>query len=133
MRIATLTLIALAAGASFLSGCGTSQRSGLADPTALTLTGIRLDSSGDSHIIVFTAPSGGWSLSADGMAGSLGKAGVNVTLRRPNPAFLHPQMLTEHRIATEIDSSTRLSVWARILEHDEPAGHGGYSLAAESD
>lgn len=133
MRIATLRLFALAAAASFLCGCSTSQRSGPAATTSPSMPGIGLDSSGESHIIVFTAPTGGWSFSADRAEDVQGQSNVFVTMRRPNPRFVYPQMLVEHRIATQTPGSDRISVFARILEHDEPAGRGGYSLAAGSD
>lgn len=131
---ATRTLIALIAAAACLGGCSSSQRTGPSPtvPAHSASTGIALDSTGEHHVITFTAPSGGWSFSADRAEEVQGLSNVYVTMRKPNPRFIYPQMLIEHRISTQTASSEPVAIFTRTLEHDEPAGRGGYSQAAQA-
>lgn len=76
-----------------------------------------LEASGAKHLIVVRANSGGWSVHLDKEEiQPLGKR-VYITVRRPDPAFIHTQALVDHRVLTDVPSSTPLEIVARVLDH----------------
>jgi hypothetical protein len=76
-----------------------------------------LEASGAKHLVVVRANSGGWSVHLDKEElQPLGKR-VYITVRRPDPAFIHTQALVDHRVLTDVPSSTPLEIVARVLDH----------------
>ncbi|MEX2219558.1 MAG: hypothetical protein WD749_12465 [Phycisphaerales bacterium] len=83
---------------------------------------VAVDSSGPQHILIFTAPTGGWAVQLDQTVRDLDRTRVYVTTRRPNPAFQQTQALVDHRIATTVPPETPIEVYIRSALHDqEPA------------
>lgn len=76
-----------------------------------------LEASGSKHLVVVRANSGGWSVHLDKEElQPLGKR-VYITIRRPDPAFIHTQALVDHRVLTDVASPTPLEIVARVLDH----------------
>jgi len=124
----------LAAAAVMLSACASSNSGGSGHPRPATSDqayagpSVAIDSAtGPHHLIVLTAPSPGWVFSFDQVGPGSGDAFV--TIRRPNPALLYPQVIVEQKMDSTVDSSQPLRVYARVLDFEEKAGSQAYRLA----
>ena len=93
---------------------------------------ISIDSTGDQHIIVATAPSGGWSFVLDQSRPVMGHKEVFATLTRPNPALMHSTALVPHNLASGVSKDLRIDVLVRIADYGAPAVDFPYHLAASS-
>lgn len=72
-----------------------------------------------SHVLIVRAPTPGWTVTLDGDRARLECVEVFVTLREPNPAFVYPQVIAEHRLLTSIPTEREIRVYARRLAFDE--------------
>lgn len=90
---------------------------------------ITLDSTGPRHLIVVEAPSPGWRVSFD----ELGESGqdVYITITRPDPALLYPQVIVEQRMDSTVPTGQPVRVMARVVEFGGNAGV--YGLAVEGE
>lgn len=132
-RSAALWLLILPLSAGFpsalLSGCSGGGNGFEIAEQPYTGPEIALDSSGEQHQIVLTAPTGGWEFRLDRTLDALGAKEVFVSAVRPNPAYTHTQALTEHRVGTSVPTSTAVRLYARILDHDQDPGSVEYRPA----
>lgn len=81
-----------------------------------------IDSDGDHHIVVLTAPSPGYSFEFDRSDAADGPTRLLVTIRRPDPGSLRPQVLVQQRVLTDVRSGLAVEVFARMLDHDQRDG-----------
>jgi hypothetical protein len=94
---------------------------------------VRIDRQDRQAIVILTAPSPGYQPVLTQTLPAEGRQDVFITVRRPNPALSHAQVLVEHRIATGVPSDREVWVYARLVPFDAPKeGSGPYSLAARS-
>jgi hypothetical protein len=80
---------------------------------------LSIESTPPRHTIILTAPSAGWSLSLDRATRGFDRTDVFITIRRPDPAYMHAQVVSTHRLDSSVDSSTPIRLLARILEAQE--------------
>jgi hypothetical protein len=79
---------------------------------------ISLEDLGGRHILVLTAPTGGWGFGVDQVRQQFDHDEVYVTARRPNPAYMQTQALVRHEAATGVSADRSLRIYARVLRHD---------------
>lgn len=115
-----------------LEGCASGNRPPRAKDSGYAGPPISVEESGSQHIVVLTAPTAGWSFSLDEVRDRMGGKDVFVTVRRPNPAYLHAQAEVVQNLGTEVASNVPLEVYARVLDHDTKNGSLSYYHAAES-
>lgn len=97
------------------------------DPANDPIPPIALAQANDRHVVAVRAPSGGWSLHIDKDERTpLGRR-VFVTIRRPDPAFMHTQALVDHNAITDVPVSTPVEIVARVLDHNEDPRHRVYA------
>jgi len=94
---------------------------------------IRLDDSQDVHILVMQAPNPGWSFwierderTRDGMR-------VYLTMRRPDPTMLYPQVIVEKNLRTGVRTETPIQIYGRVLEFEESTRGRGHALIKPVD
>ena len=88
---------------------------------------------GDEHLVVLTAPTAGWTFSLDEVRSRMGGKDVFVTVRRPNPAYLHPQAVVEQNLGTRVPLSDPIDVYARVLDYDDKGKRLVYYFATTSE
>ena len=76
---------------------------------------VGVDSTGEYHEIVAVLPSPGWRLTLDGKRATPDAVRMLVTLRRPNPAAVYPQVQVEQRVLTPIRTEEPVRVYARRI------------------
>lgn len=89
---------------------------------------MRLDAASGRHVVVAEVPSAGWSIGLDQMRRRTGRREAFVTLTRPNPAYLHAQVISDARLLLELLEKEPVRVHARTLDHGAAAG-GAYRVA----
>lgn len=114
-----LATAALTAGCATTSSSTGTSSSGEAHADGGTL---RLDSTGSTHQLVFTAPSAGWSLTFDRVEVDGSAQRLYVTARRPDPTKFHAQQLVDLRLDTTVPSTTPIRVNLRTLNHGQTSG-----------
>lgn len=130
-----LTAAALA-GLLNLRGCASDATSNPGDQPSLPVTTtdpyrgptIALDSTGPRHLVLIHSPSPGWTVSIDQVRPD--RRDVYITLMRPDPRYLYPQMIVEQTLDSTLPASKPARVLARVL--DFGATDAPYGLAAES-
>jgi len=95
-----------------LSGCGNGLKVGQG---AYRGPSLGVDSSGEWHEVVATPPTPGWDLTLDGKRETADATQVFVTLRRPNPAAVYPQVVVEQRVLTPIRAGEPVELFARQI------------------
>lgn len=110
-------LLALLALPAALGACG-SDLPITTRSTPYTGPAATIDSAGRTHAIVIQAPTPGHMVSLDTTQDRLGGREALVTIRRPDPRYLVPQMIVEQRIGTDVPSSTPLDLFIRMIPHD---------------
>ena len=88
---------------------------------------IALDSTGPQHHVILTAPTAGWSFTLDETRRELYDTQAYFTARRPNPAFMHAQVRVTLEVATPIDASRPIYIFARVVSFDEMDSSEPYS------
>lgn len=83
---------------------------------------LRLDSTGSTHQVIFTAPSAGWSLAFDRAESASDAQRVYITARKPDPAMLHAQQLVDLRLDTTVPSTKRIHLHYRVMNHGQASG-----------
>ncbi len=129
----------LAAGLIVASGTlpackGSGRRPVKATPGASSYDGppVEVDASGPQHVIVFQAPSAGWSFSMDRAESTLRVTEVFVTATRPNPAFMYTQQVVHLRAGTGVDAKKPVDVYIRVLDYGARAGSEPYRLVTHA-
>lgn len=93
-----------------------SQRIGDAPP-------IRLDTIDGRHLLVMQAPNPGWSFSIDRTEISSDGRRVFITIRRPDPAYMYPQVIVEKQLLTDVRAEVPITLMARLLDaHETTSG-----------
>jgi hypothetical protein len=130
------TMIAAAVTVGALTAqIGCRSHAALPETTADPYAGppLALDTSQAEYTVVVQAPSPGWQVSLDRVAEQYRHHAVFVSLRRPNPGYLYPQVIVDQRIATNVATTGPVKVYARTLDPDTRQAKGAYVLAAQSD
>ncbi len=134
--IGTLVLAAgvmLACGV--VSGCRGSG-SGRAPPKAISASydgpPVEVESSGPQHVVVFQAPSAGWSFTMDRSEPARRTTDVFLTATRPNPAFMHAQQVVPLRAGTGVPADKPVDVYVRVLDFGRAGGSEPYRPASRS-
>lgn len=133
--------LALILAAALLGGCrsGAARNgdNGAATPVAGVENGgsnptVAIEPGDQRHIIVVTAPTGGWSLRWEKRVVRDGTVEEYLTVRRPDPEFAHVQAVTPHRINSNAPLSGPLKVFVRIVDHGQDAEDLPFKLAAKA-
>jgi hypothetical protein len=93
---------------------------------------VSLDGSGDSYVVLVRAPTPGWVATLDRVAEQYKHMAIFVTLRQPNPAYYYPENQVEQRLGTSVVSTDAVTLYARTLAYDQPAGNQAYARAAQT-
>lgn len=79
---------------------------------------LRVEAKTDRYLIVAATPTPGWLVRLDRVIEDYGHESAFVSLRQPNPAYSYAMVRVEQRVATNVPSSHRLAVYARVLSFD---------------
>jgi len=125
LRIARLAFAASLLGGMGVAGCQTSGGpTGPLTTEEKTLEDLRitLEERDGDHVVVVTTPSGGWRVEQDDSYATDGK--VEIFLTAFKPRGMYSQVLTPHRIQTDLDATKPIDVNLRVLERTvaEPTG-----------
>ena len=84
------------------------------------------------QVVRAQAPSPGWKI--DFEHSRPGPAGLEVfiTMRRPDPRFVYPQVVVEQVVATDVRIDEPITVFARIVEHDHSGVTGTYYFVEQT-
>lgn len=82
---------------------------------------LRLDASEGDTLLVMQAPTPGWQITLEGVREALGRQDVFVTIRRPSPLFMYPQMVVDQRLGTSVPPGKKLAAFVRVLPFDAKA------------
>lgn len=92
---------------------------------------IRLDDSGPTLTVVFTAPTPGWQVHLNRIEEGFQTRDVLITIVEPNPQFHYAQSLVEQRVATTVTADLTARVFVRHAPHAPIERIGGaYSHVA---
>lgn len=117
-----------------LVGCSSSgTRPPTANPRGYDGPPLSIGQVGDEHLVVLTAPTAGWTFSLDEIRPRMGGKDVFVTVRRPNPAYLHTQAEVEQNLGTRVALSDPIDVYARVLDFDDKGKTLVYYYATASE
>ncbi|MDX9912833.1 MAG: hypothetical protein RBS39_13495 [Phycisphaerales bacterium] len=83
---------------------------------------IRVEGVAGAQQVIVEAPSPGWAVTLDDVRPGSVRSEVRVTITRPNPQFLYPQMVVTQRIATGLDAGAPALVGVRVLDFAQ-SGH----------
>lgn len=109
------------------SGCSTQIRF---NPKATPATPpLSIETSDGVIDVRMEAPNPGWTISAEGATRSGNGPRVLVTITRPDPGLLYPQVIASKSVRTDQPPIPGSRVWARVLDHDQrpPAHHVAYA------
>ncbi|HYE63447.1 MAG TPA: hypothetical protein VD997_15755 [Phycisphaerales bacterium] len=130
------TMIATAALTTvLLAQIGCTGRPALPETTSEPYLGppLAIDTSGSEHMVVIQAPTPGWVATLDRVAEQHRHQGVYLTLRRPDPSFVYPQVIVEQRVATTVPTQTPVRVYARVLAPGKKDSSAPYVLATKTE
>lgn len=83
------------------------------------------------HAVVFECPTPGWVAAFDQFRDAPeGWTHAFITLRRPSPVFVYPQVVTHQEVLLDVPTSRSVRVFARVLDHDAEA-EGAYHQVGE--
>lgn len=84
------------------------------------------------HAASFECPTPGWGAELDQLRDDpAGWTAAFISLRRPSPIFVYPQVVTRQEVMLEVATAHPVRVFVRVLEHDAPA-EGAYFLGGEA-
>jgi len=89
---------------------------------------IRLDSLEGRHMLVMQAPNPGWTLRIDKDERDRDGWVLFITVREPDPAYMHPQRVVEKRLLSEIETDHPIKVMARLLGAHEIGDKNDYGV-----
>jgi len=112
-----VTLAALSGGCSIFSSIFSSSSATefRTDPEPWGGPSIEVTQTEGQNAVIVRAPSPGWTVTLDGDRRRLDYDEVFVTLREPDPAFVYPQVIAEHRLLTSVPAERDIEVYARTL------------------
>lgn len=94
---------------------------------------IRLGEIDDRHLLIMQAPNPGWSFTIDKDEVSRHGRRVFITIRRPDPAYMYPQMIVEKQLLSDAPSSAELTIMARLLDANEKTKNRDYTVLSPVD
>jgi hypothetical protein len=112
---AAAILLSAAAAFPLLSGCA-STAAPQVESGSYTGPGISDDTSGPTHTLVLTAPTGGWAFALDQVRKEFDHERIFVTVTRPDPAYMQTQALVRHEVGTGVPTDRPIKVFARIAQ-----------------
>jgi hypothetical protein len=130
MFMRTARLSVLATLCLLLTGCfgGNS----VISPEQYTGPSLRLETLEARHLIVFRAPSPGWTATIDRTERRLDFTRVFLTLRRPDPGMLYAQIMVDQRVLTPVPASRDIRLYARTVDFAERDKKPPYHLVSQS-
>lgn len=137
MRTGLLGLAIVGAGlGATLSGCRAIERK--LDPVDMEARmseapPMKLGEIDDRHLLVMQAPNPGWSFTIDKDEVARNGRRVFITIRRPDPAYMYPQVIVEKQLLTEAPSSAGLTIMARLLDAHEKTKNRDYTVMTPVD
>jgi hypothetical protein len=129
--LVALTVAILAGALGMLGGCSSGPKIRIEANAPFTEPPVRFESSGWTHIAVFTAPTSGWRIELDVSRRAFRVQQVFVTLRSPAPGAPTAQVLSDHAVDTGVETSHNVAVFARIVTGRDAPGDMPYRLAGE--
>lgn len=108
--------------AGALAACGSSAEVLEPSPGAFAGPPLRAEILAGEHVVVATLPTPGYEFTLDGTREAFQSEDVFVTLRRPNPAVLYPQVLVDLRLSTGVPRRRSVRVYARQLDYTAREG-----------
>lgn len=91
---------------------------------------LSLRSFNDKHAAVMTAPSKGWRVQLDRTLPTIDGEDIYLTITRPDPQFVYPQVIVEQQVLTDLDATIPARIAARVKgvrDDSEP----DYSIAVD--
>lgn len=88
---------------------------------------IRIDDSEEVHLLVMQAPNPGWSYWIDRDERTRNGKRVFVTIRRPDPTMLYPQVIVEKNLRTKVRTEIPIELSGRIVDFGESTRGRGYA------
>lgn len=116
---------ALAAALATLTGCGgrvTTSTEPFQGPA------MRMTEVGGLKVVEVQSPSPGWRVAFNRSRPALNTREVMVTLHRPDPQFVYPQVIVDQNIVTDVPAGTPTTLFARILPHNDRRRSGVFNL-----
>lgn len=88
---------------------------------------IRIDDSQDVHILVMQAPHAGWSFSIEKDEPTPKGKRVYITMWKPDPTMIYPQMIVEKSLRTDVRADTPIEIYGRMINFKESTRDRGYA------
>jgi hypothetical protein len=123
LSVSVVAGVALA-GLGDIQGCARGDRVEIGS-AAYSGPPIEVTAGAGQHMLVLTAPTGGWAFRMDRSRKDLGRTEVFVSAVRPDPAYMQTQALVRHELATEVPGAEKIVVYGRVLGHDQTEGAYG--------
>ncbi|MFG0306977.1 MAG: hypothetical protein ACF8Q5_12275 [Phycisphaerales bacterium JB040] len=126
-RTRARALLALVGATALLPGC--SSRISFNPGATPDTPPLAIETADGVIDVTLQAPNPGWTISAEGSKRSADGPRVLVTVTRPDPGLLYPQVIAEKTVRTNQPPTPGSRVWARVLDHDQrpPAHHVPYA------
>ena len=90
---------------------------------------VRVEDVAGAQQVVVESPSPGWAVSLDDVRDGSVRSEVRITMTRPNPQFLYPQMIVTQRIATGLAAGSPVLVGVRIVGFGQATDGVPYAVA----
>lgn len=123
-------------GASILCpliGCASSAPAPVVSGDRFDFPPVRIESVGRHHVVVVESPTPGWEVTLTRVLPGPGHRAAYVTLRRPFPGVIYPQVIVTQRLSTGVPVKEPVRVFARIIDHAESAStQAPFAPAAEA-
>jgi len=135
---ASLALAGLASAALLLPACSgargargqnSQEQQPTPEPDGANPT-VSIEPGYERHVIVVTAPTGGWSLRWEKRVVRDETVEEYLTIRRPNPEIYHVQAVTPHRINSNAPLSGPIKVFIRVVDHGQNTQDVPFELSA---
>lgn len=108
-----LGLLVAGAGLS-LAGCWSSPT--VIDDVRFSGPPVAMEAAEGRHLLVATAPTPGWTITIDRTEPLLDVSHIFLTMVRPDPGALYPQVVVEQRVLTDVPQSRPIDVYARVVD-----------------
>ena len=134
MKAFRSTLLALCLGAlpCLEIGCGGGKALPVVSVDPYVGPPVSLDGSGETYTVIARTPTPGWVATLDRVVEQYRRKDIYVTLRRPNPAYYYAQNQVDQQLGTSVLSADAVTLYVRILDHDEPTGNQTYDKATQT-
>lgn len=92
---------------------------------------ITLETFETRHLVLVEAPTPGWQATITRTHRGLDIDDVFITLRRPDPGVLYPQVIVQQQLLTNVLTTRPVRVYARVLDFSQKSEKPPYRLATE--